>query len=1374
MDEKIKEIIEIQGGYTSYVDLKLELFDDSRNIARMARYRPVTSHRQAFERLTRSLNVKDKRCYLLTGAYGTGKSHLCLMFANYLQTPAGEKPMPDFFENYLQVAPAQAENLRAMRATGRYLVALCEWGGHSDFEEIVLRAVDQALRREGFGEDFDTHYLQAIKKIEEWEAFYTTGDARGRFFPDFQAALHDLQPPQDVEKFKRRLRDFDFAALEDFKRVHLNLTTASFTYDKSNLLAILTNTLASAKFKERFLGILVLFDEFGDTMDRGNLSPKMFQQFAQLAAETPADCARLIFVGTAHKPLTAYAKAYSATEFRTASDRVEEVQLTPDGVEDIISAIVVPQKSSPLWQNKVAARASVFDGFLTDCTRLKLFDWLKGPKVRANIIENIYPMHPMATYAMLQLARDIASTNRSVYTFFSGDLGGYDEAGSYGWYINNTPIETGGRLNLYTADLLLDYFAAALSSDNRELREPIREKIKDYENSRRELNRLVSQDATTKLQFLDDPLLERVLRLMLIYDIIGVPNRLDNLLFGLYRTSEAEKTEVRNRLNQLAAKGVLYFAKDTQVYEFKKSKSVDLDRLIDEYKKEPNNEPANLVAELNTLIPLDRKNDLYLEAKDYNLSNSEDKRLERRFARPAEMAAEIDTPQGKRNFFHLLENELEREAKNSDCEGYAVYAVCETEEEIQKAKECSARNQSDRIVVAVPKNPVPLRDAVMDLRALLHIEGSDEAKNFTMQDNAVLNARLNGDTNRPGAYDVLRGLRNKLMSARDIVWYAKYAAPLPVDENKQHDAANRVMDTLYSNYHNLFTHDDFNKLRAKIDRTKSIALKEAVEKLLDYTQPIILDTSFAQQRGDRRYLQQCLLTYGVLRQVKADGSKLRCEFEANSDKYSKYLPSLAAMISEIKNLPPNTKVNLVAFATKYRQPPYGQGPVAMALSLACIRRFFGDGILIKADENAIGEMPLHSFDEVIDLFEGRRPNAFLSYRPLRDEEQRLVDEVFKVFGQAESAADVAQRATVSQTHQAVKAWWDGLPPLARVGKLYPSQTQPYVAQFIEALTKIAARDAYTFLFDDLPETFGDGAGLAVASETVERVATHLPQMKQAIEAQLQQVEDRIFSEIRQIFEVRQHTDSDIVDAVTSWYNSLDTNQRDSHAPWHTNDSKPLVVYLKAIAYPRETFLKTIPASTDYGMKPVADWITDRVSEYVERLRRGKQLIDQSRLKVESPEVIFTGDCEQSGGQVSFKGVVKVTLRPKSKNAKIYVVEGNADPTDPNAQREELAGDAPLEIHDHKTIHYAVQDADGNWGRVETLELINENKKYELSEPKQRSLLKDQTVNFIFPQDPQSFAVTCRSLFSLALQRNLLTPEQLEATVQAILTEMRKA
>ena len=167
-----------------------------------------------------------------------------------------------------------------------------------------------------------------------------------------------------------------------------------------DLLPILTSILESKAFKDRYLGLLVLFDEFGDTMKRGNIEPQGIPAVRPALHRDAGQCRSSGLRRHRDRDLTWYAKAYNATDFRVASDRIEAVPLGKDGLEDH-AAIVTPQKQSALWQNEVAARSAVFDGLLTDCTRLKLFDWLKGPKVRQAIIEDIYPMHPMATYALL-------------------------------------------------------------------------------------------------------------------------------------------------------------------------------------------------------------------------------------------------------------------------------------------------------------------------------------------------------------------------------------------------------------------------------------------------------------------------------------------------------------------------------------------------------------------------------------------------------------------------------------------------------------------------------------------------------------------------------------------------------------------------------------------------------------------------------------------------------------------------------------------------------------------------------------------------------------------------------------------------------------
>ena len=851
---------------------------------------------------------------------------------------------------------------------------------------------------------------------------------------------------------------------------------------------------------------------------------------------------------------------------------------------------------------------------------------------------------------------------------------------------------------------------------------------------------------------------------MLIYQIIQIPNTPENLQFGLNLTRSAERGNLQNRLNELAAKGILYHIRDKNIYEFKQSTGIDIDLLVEAYIHSPENMPTNLAAELNELVPLDRKSELYLEAKDYNQSYSEDKRLERRIVR----ALDLGTEQESQTYFDILESEI---SGKDDFEGIALYAVCETAEEIQKVKDLCARNTSDRIVVAIPKQPIPFLDAVLELRALKSIEGNAAAKDFSLQDHAALYARLNGDNNRPGAKRNLLTRRNKLLSSREVKWYGKYAQLIPIEDTNPFDVANRVMEVVYARYRNKLIHEDFNKLRLKIDRGKSGALKEAVEKLLDTTNQIIVDGSYPQARGDIRYLQKCLLYCDVLGVVRHEGAKVYCVFETDPEKYAEKLPSLAVMIHEVLNLKPGERIRITEWVKKYRRRPYGQGPVSLALSLACLRRLFGDSIRFKADESSVGDLRITSFDTIYGLIEGQYPNAFLSYRQLRSEEKALVNVVYNVFGQPNSA--IMRDHSVADAYISLKAWWNKLPPIARVATLYSQGPHRHTSDFIEVMEKIEARDAHSFLFDELPTSFGTDAGMAITQEIVTTLGEQLPFEKETLETALAIVENRIMEAVRSIFIVEQSTYIDILEAIRNWYNNLDLQQKDAYARWQNNDSKPLVLHLRSIDSLQDTFLIKIPASPEYSMKPVREWMTDQVSEYVGRLERGKNRIDANRLKVEAAEVTFEGDyIRENDGRVFFKDQIRLIFQHTNSTVRIYVVEGNADPMDASAPRERVNKGESLEIRDNKKIKIAVQDKDGNWSQIETIQLINEHEKYEIKLPIQKRFM-EETATIVFPTDIEAFSVTCRSLFTLALERQVLTLEQLTEINQALIDELNR-
>ena len=183
---KISEIVTIHSGYAQYVNLVQTFNDPTENRGRMEHYMPIKSHREAFTRLSRALYPLDNRVYFLTGSYGTGKSHLCLMLANYLSLKPGDVEMVRFFDNWRLRDREGAERLQNLRGEGRYLIALCEYGGSDDFDSMVLRAIQAAINREELREAWlDTHYQEAVRQINRWEARARAGQASGTF-NDFQ------------------------------------------------------------------------------------------------------------------------------------------------------------------------------------------------------------------------------------------------------------------------------------------------------------------------------------------------------------------------------------------------------------------------------------------------------------------------------------------------------------------------------------------------------------------------------------------------------------------------------------------------------------------------------------------------------------------------------------------------------------------------------------------------------------------------------------------------------------------------------------------------------------------------------------------------------------------------------------------------------------------------------------------------------------------------------------------------------------------------------------------------------------------------------------------------------------------------------------
>ena len=85
-------------------------------------------------------------------------------------------------------------------------------------------------------------------------------------------------------------------------------------------------------------------------------------------------------------------------DFRVVKDRVTEVSLESEELEQIIAALVSPKTENAIWQDEVIKKNSwLLTKMAGDAKRMKIFDYLEEPQLLEQIIKNIYPAHPMAT-----------------------------------------------------------------------------------------------------------------------------------------------------------------------------------------------------------------------------------------------------------------------------------------------------------------------------------------------------------------------------------------------------------------------------------------------------------------------------------------------------------------------------------------------------------------------------------------------------------------------------------------------------------------------------------------------------------------------------------------------------------------------------------------------------------------------------------------------------------------------------------------------------------------------------------------------------------------------------------------------------------------
>lgn len=1373
---QIADLINFHSSMGSQVRLHDHYYDEFENQNRMTGYMPIRAHREAFLSLAHAQlpdRANKDKVFLLTGSFGTGKSHLCLMLANYFSLKVSASDMQPFFENWARRDTAGANQVRNMRGDGRYLVAICEFGTGRQFEDMILSALEEALEKEGADEvTIENYFKGVLRQIEEWQARQAAGD-RVAVLEDFMFRLDGEDPEGALEDLKKGLAANDSQALACFQETYQNATGQRFTLRTDNLMAVLRDLLSSPEFRKRYRGLVILADEFGYALREGRVKMSIFQGFAEMSKDG-VDGVPIIFIGTGHMRFAAYSESIPADklDFRVVSDRVTEVSLQSEELEQIIAALISPKTEEPAWKEIHAhwlLTKMANETKRSDTRKIKLFDYLSEPDLLDQIVRNIYPMHPLAVYCLTKMSHELGSDARSVFSFFR--QGPKVMEGSYPWYVTNAEVKKpNGDLNIYTPEMLARYFSEEIQSSNMSPRPEIRDQIRNYLAAIETAQQLARNTFSGEIK----PFTQQVLDLIFVLRVSSVPVNFANLEFGLNLFRPEERKQLEGELKTLRDNKVIFQGTGGE-FELRRSNMADIDALVSEIFNALAQKPIDTADKITVLA--ERHWESWTVASGHNANYHGDKRMRRVFATPNDLLRKIDLPDGTQTTF-WQKLELERTAQKNwkdRYDGVMVYVICETQDEILTAQQAVRGINVQTIISGVPANPIPVKESILGLMAVQEFMNTLDYNKLDAQEKSLVTEMYGKETQRQGRVGEVIKVRERYLQAKDLIWYQINGKVLLDHPNNEYEPADALMSSLFKK-RNVAEHTILNQAHPKnFTGARDNALRDAVARLVDIDQPVEIDSTEKESQGEIRYLKNVLVNNNVLRQTgDFKGSSALYQLNTNLDAFRNKFPALVELVEKLRGIERGDKFAIWPILSSYSEVPYGLGPYALSLFTAVAFRYLGDELRLKLIPVQFGYSSTDDADNIIDLATGRYANATIERRERTKATIELIDGIFCLF--SESPAPAGTHNSLHETWQALSGWWAKRSRLEKTVGVYPdeSSTQKLV-NMLASFEKVAGA-SQSFL-DELKQVYDYSSDAELDHDQVQDVLERLLKDRQLLETYVKKIKDDLVDSIGHLFAPEGKTYMDYADAIRDWVSELHPDQRDPYASWQDKASQTLIDALPKITDLAIMLLDEIPAAPGFGFGKVDDWSYDRSADYRKRFEDALQRINNGLPKVDPPvwETSIEPDKNSQGEPVvQFHEKVKLTVT--APDAVAVRVSKGVDPKTAK-QFEPIAGGTSwtTDITESSTLYMVSQNSQRDFSKVLKILFRNLDDDFRLKPEVQGRLLpQERFYSFRNPTTKDGLRTLVKDLIRCLKEDGILSDIDINTAIaEAMNVELNK-
>lgn len=1166
----VDQLVAISQTYTAEVDIPADYRQPEINAQKVQGYIPTSPAQQALVSIFQGLMpLSDKRVHLITGQYGTGKSHFGLLLANLFGRMPGD-PVLAPFEDKLRLRDSQAaRDMETRRAAlpGRFLVVLIQPTTDPEgFNHSLLVTLKEAFDREAIPYQLRTRFGPTADLVLRW-----TNDVEIR--PRLEREL--AKEHTDPRRLELKLRAFDSDAYDLFRRVYRTIVHDEFHPEYSG--APKEVFLEAARYLRRereMAGIIVIADEFGSYLreiarDPTGRASEDIQDFVQFCKRSREDQVHLVLI--AHRTLADYAAGYrSRDEFTKLAGRFlgNEYSLTMAGGQTetikMIDSVIRPRKDTAtrveLWSHVERALQPIQDWAET----AQLFPGQSKTWVREQLVNGCYPLHPAATYCLPWLSQRVGQANRTTFKFLDSL-----ESGGLRDFVEHCRVEDGSSgLNLYTPDHFLAYFESGI-------------------NERAECRPILQarQDALSISPRI--PLAIRLIDTIAVLEIVHQPGlpRTRAVLAAIVGRTAAEATEAGAILDLLVQQRVIRYREANGSYELRRRASGEID--VTEAIQIVKDTQARTANQAVFELLKNRKPAKDITSREY----------ETRYGLARTAAVEFVTSQHLSN----LEPYLRRiqtwyQPKRSPYQGDVLVLLlfAESVSEIETARVHLANGTGSlQLVIAVPRQPFGGGEALLDLAAIEQIR----RQSLKVQDSPVDPDDIDR-AEEDRASEVDREWQ-QYRSSDNFAWYYGTNVNTSVPSGGEDKLISDILDSVFPktpriNDESLTTLVGGRKER-KPDRLK------ALEQILNTTGPLILPKSGGQP--DVRMLRTALRDTELLEKKGDFGQAEAFEVREKAPTGSVLYEIWSYLQTQLRTR--DRPVGLGPVVRELMAPPYGLTTPLLELLFAGVLRTVKDQVAIFDNVAASGSARQGQLrrQEIaaanISKFITNADDSVVIFYEIDNVQRQYIEGLCNLLLYSGGAAQPG--GPWDRGKEALVQWLRHLPNAARdsIDMSAPAR------DFVQWLGGQNLPDGRQMLVVELPRRLGVSTGSNWTTETttfvLNAIIPIIDELRDIAPRRSRSAQEKLCK----IFEARGVTITDLDEATRLWFSRLQQAQR---TKGYGGETRPLMEAIDSSNDPQRRYLVELPMALMDSCYET--WTSDRdVDLFAERVQRLKQYVE---------------------------------------------------------------------------------------------------------------------------------------------------------------------